>query len=162
MRLRLQEHIHTEQLHEAQAKMAEATAKEAEARTQMIENIGIDKVQSDSPDEKLLSRIITCINKNVANSDYNVEMIAQEVGLSRVHLYRKMKELTGQSPSSFISEVRLSNAARMLSEHNQSVEEVAFACGFNSPSSFSRKFKQFYGKPPSDFCKFQGHDSISK
>lgn len=162
MRLRLQEHIHTEQLHEAQAKMAEATAKEAEARTQMIENIGIDKVQSDSPDEKLLSRIIACINKNVANSEYNVEMIAQEVGLSRVHLYRKMKELTGQSPSSFISEVRLSNAARMLSEHNQSVEEVAFACGFNSPSSFSRKFKQFYGKPPSDFCKFQGHDSISK
>ena len=164
MRLRLQEHIHTEQLHEAQARMVEATAREveantqlAEARTQMIENIGNENMQVESPDEKLLSRIIACINKNVADADYNVEMIAQEVGLSRVHLYRKMKELTGQSPSSFISEVRLSNAARMLSENKQSIEDVAYACGFNSPSSFSRKFKQFYGKSPSEFSKFHNN-----
>ena len=145
-RLRLQEHIHAEQLAEAQAKLANA-------QTQMIENISQEQSQVESPDEKLLRRIIDVINRNAANPDYNVDMIAKEVGLSRVHLYRKMKELTNQSPSEFISNIRLKLAGEMLSTQKQSIEDVAYACGFNSPNSFSRKFKSFYGKSPTEYMK---------
>ena len=62
----------------------------------------MDDVQLKSPDDKLLERVMTVINKNLSNSDLSVDGIADEVGISRVHLHRKMKELTGQTPHDFI------------------------------------------------------------
>ena len=113
----------------------------------------ITKVTAESPDERLLNRIIAVINKNLSNPDFNVNAIADEVGVSRVHLFRKMKELTNLSPSVFISNIRLKQAAQLLSEQHHSIEEITYICGFGSPSSFSRKFKSFYGMSPRDYMK---------
>ena len=113
----------------------------------------ITKVTTESPDERLLNRIIAVINKNLSNPDFNVNAIADEVGVSRVHLFRKMKELTNLSPSVFISNIRLKQAAQLLSEQHHSIEEITYICGFGSPSSFSRKFKSFYGMSPRDYMK---------
>lgn len=113
----------------------------------------ITKVTAESPDERLLNRIIAVINKNLSNPDFNVNSIADEVGVSRVHLFRKMKELTNLSPSVFISNIRLKQAAQLLSEQHHSIEEITYICGFGSPSSFSRKFKSFYGMSPRDYMK---------
>ncbi len=115
----------------------------------------IDDVKIDSPDKLLLDRIMEVINKNMMNEELSVEMIAQEVGISRVHLHRKMKELTNQTPHSFIRNIRLKRAAKLLKEAHQSVTEVMYVCGFSNPASFSTMFKNMYGCSPRDYMTKQ-------
>ena len=74
----------------------------------------ISKITIKSPDGKLLERIMKVINKNLANPELNVEMISTEVGISRVHLHRKLKELTNQSTRDLIRNVRLQQAADVI------------------------------------------------
>lgn len=113
----------------------------------------IDEVRIDSPDERLMERIMTVINKNLSNSDLSVDMIAQEVGISRVHLFRKMKELTNQAPHAFIRNTRLKQAAKLLATSNRNITEVMYACGFQNATSFSTIFKKFYGVSPREYMK---------
>jgi DNA-binding response OmpR family regulator len=111
----------------------------------------VEKIKMKSPDEQLLERVMKVINKNIGNSDLSVDAIADEVGLSRVHLHRKMKELTGQTPHDFIRNIRLKQAANLLASHNMNITEVMYACGFNNAASFSTIFKKFYGMSPRDY-----------
>ena len=113
----------------------------------------VDNVNMKSPDEKLLERVMNVINKNLDNSDLSVDRIADEVGISRVHLHRKMKELTGQTPHDFIRNIRLKQAAHLLTNQNMNITEVMYACGFNNSASFSTIFKKFYGLSPRDYMK---------
>lgn len=111
----------------------------------------VEQIKMKSPDEQLLDRVMKVINKNIGNSDLSVDAIADEVGLSRVHLHRKMKELTGQTPHDFIRNIRLKQAAHLLASHNMNITEVMYACGFNNAASFSTIFKKFYGMSPRDY-----------
>ena len=92
-------------------------------RTEQLEE-QMEEVKVKSPDEKLLDRIMSTINKQLNNSDLSVDMIADEVGISRVHLHRKMKELTGQTPHDFIRTLRLKQAANLLTTQNLDLTEV--------------------------------------
>ncbi|MDT0688779.1 two-component regulator propeller domain-containing protein [Salegentibacter sp. F188] len=116
-------------------------------------NDKIEKVQMKSADEKLIQRFMDVVSKNLNSTDLNVEMIAQELGISRVHLYRKLKQLTNQSARELIRNVRLNQAAELLISKNISVSEVAYATGFSSVSKFSTSFKDFYGVSPSNYRK---------
>ena len=120
------------------------------SRTDRLEEL-IDEVKMKSPDEKLLERIMTVINNNLSNSDLCVDMIADEAGISRVHLNRKMKELTGQTPYDYIRSIRLKRAAQLLAEGGANVSEVMYACGFSSAASFSTVFKKAYGMSPREY-----------
>lgn len=111
----------------------------------------VEEVKMKSPDDQLLDRVMKVINKNIGNSDLSVDGIADEVGISRVHLHRKMKELTGQTPHDFIRNIRLKQAAHLLSTRNMNITEVMYACGFNNAASFSTIFKKFYGMSPREF-----------
>lgn len=91
------------------------------------------------------------INNNLSNPDLTVEMIAAEVGLSRVHLHRKLKELTNQTTRTFIRNVCLQQAANILMEGKQSITEVAQRTGFSSIISFSQAFKEQYGMSPTAY-----------
>ena len=113
----------------------------------------VDEIRLKSPDEKLLERIMECINKNLNNSDLSVDMIADTVGISRVHLHRKMKDLTGQTPHDFIRNIRLKKAAQLLANQGMNVTEVMYACGFSNSASFSTVFKKFYGMSPRDYMR---------
>jgi AraC-like DNA-binding protein len=113
----------------------------------------LDDVSLKSPDAKLLDRIMECVNKNLNNSDLNVDMIADQAGISRVHLHRKMKELTGQTPHDFIRNLRLKKAAQLLTIQGMNVTEVMYACGFSNAASFSTLFKKVYGMSPRDYMK---------
>lgn len=113
----------------------------------------VDEIRLKSPDEKLLERIMECINKNLNNSDLSVDMIADTVGISRVHLHRKMKDLTGQTPHDFIRNIRLKKAAQLLANQGMNVTEVMYACGFANSASFSTVFKKFYGMSPRDYMR---------
>ena len=113
----------------------------------------IDDIEIESADEKLLNRILAVVNANLGNSDLNIDMICTEVGISRVHLHRKMKELTNQTPHDFIRNLRLKQAARLLSRKGQNITEVMYRCGFNSTTSFSTMFKKMYGLSPREYMK---------
>jgi YesN/AraC family two-component response regulator len=122
------------------------------ARNDKLED-KVETVAVKSPDEKLLERVMTVINQNISNSSLIVDDLADEVGISRVHLHRKMKELTGQTPHDFIRNIRLKQAANLLAEGNMNVAEVVYACGFGNAASFSTVFKKFYGMSPREYMQ---------
>lgn len=107
-------------------------------------------------DKQLMDRIMQSINKNLDNADFSVELLAQDAGLSRSQLHRKMKELTGISPSEFIRNLRLEQAARLLRERKVNVSQVAYSVGFNSLGNFSKAFKQHFGMPPTEYAAQDG------
>ena len=120
------------------------------ARNDQLEEL-VEDIKMKSPDDKLLEKVMAVINKNFGNSDLSVDKIADEVGISRVHLHRKMKELTGQTPHDFIRNIRLKKAATLLSSGDMNVSEVMYACGFSNAASFSTVFKKLYGVSPREY-----------
>uniref|UniRef100_UPI003217FCB1 two-component regulator propeller domain-containing protein n=1 Tax=uncultured Draconibacterium sp. TaxID=1573823 RepID=UPI003217FCB1 len=102
-------------------------------------------------DKEFISNAITFIEKNIDAKGLSVEMLGQELGLSRTHLFRKFKSLTGSAPNDFIRQVRLKKAAQLIREGKLSISEIAYMVGFNTPANFSTSFKAFYGKPPKDY-----------
>ena len=104
-----------------------------------------------STDQKLYEKVIHIVNENIGNSDLNVEMLASNVGMSRVHMHRKLKELTGQSARDFIKTIRLQQAAGLLANQKLTVSEIAYSLGFNNLSHFSNSFREFYGMSPKEY-----------
>jgi DNA-binding response OmpR family regulator len=113
----------------------------------------VDVIQMKSPDEKLLERVISVINKNLSNTELSVDNIAEEVGISRGHFHRKMKELTNQTPHDLIRNIRLKQAANLLANQHHNITEVMYACGFSNSASFSTMFKNMYGMSPREYIK---------
>ncbi len=106
-----------------------------------------------STDEKFLEKLETIVKNKMAETDLSVEIISQEIGLSRSQLQRKLKQLTRQNPSDYIRITRLRHAAWLLSSKNLSISEVSYATGFSSLSHFSNCFKEFYGMSPSHYME---------
>lgn len=111
----------------------------------------VPEVKRKSANEKLMERIMNTIYKNLKDSSLTVDMIAEEVGMSRVHLHRKMKEIVGQTPHDFIRQLRLEQAARLLATGDMNITEVLYACGFSNAASFSTTFKNVYGLTPTEY-----------
>ena len=107
-------------------------------------------------DEVLMERIMKVVNKNLSNSDFNVDMLTQEVGISRAQLHRKMKEMTGISTSEFIRNIRLEQAARLLKEQKVNITQVAYAVGFSNLAHFSTVFRKHFGVSPSEYAEREG------
>ena len=102
-----------------------------------------------------MERVMKVINDNISNPNLTIEQITNEVGISRVHLHRKLKELTNQTTRDFIRNIRLKEAARLLSEKQHTISEIAMLTGVNDPNNFSTTFKELYGVPPSMYMKEQ-------
>jgi YesN/AraC family two-component response regulator len=117
------------------------------------QNDKIRDISIKSPDEKLLGKIMGTINENIPNPALNVEMLAHEIGISRVHLHRKLKELTNQSTRDLIRNIRLQQAGKLLAEKHLNISEVAFAVGFTNVAHFSNAFKEFYGVSPTVYME---------
>ena len=104
-----------------------------------------------SIDEKILSKITSIVEDNISNSDFNIEQLCTEAGISRRNLFRKLKALTGMSPSEFIRIIRLKRAAQLLKQKAGSVSEVAYQTGFENLSYFTKCFKDAFQKRPSEY-----------
>ena len=89
--------------------------------------------------------------KNLSDPSFDVETIAGILGISRIHLNRKLQAEAGVSPSYIIKKLRMEKAATMVREQKQSLAEIAAACGFSTPSYFSTSFRAYYGKTPSEY-----------
>lgn len=109
--------------------------------------------ESKSPDERLLERVIKVVSAHLDDSSLTTDMIAKEVGLSRVHLYRKLKELTNQSARDYVRNIRLTKAAELLAEKKVAVAEVANLVGFSNPNNFATAFRELYGMTPTQYME---------
>ncbi|MDE6653102.1 MAG: helix-turn-helix domain-containing protein, partial [Muribaculaceae bacterium] len=107
-------------------------------------------VNTVSVEDEFLQRFISIVEREMGNSELSVEGIADELGISRVQMYRKIKALTNYSVAEMIRNIRLKSAANMLKTSGSTVSEVAYAVGFSSPSYFSRCYKDYYGESPVD------------
>ncbi|MDD4515932.1 hybrid sensor histidine kinase/response regulator transcription factor [Massilibacteroides sp.] len=109
---------------------------------------------STSPaDDLFLKKLTDCIEENIASEKLGVEMLASELGMSTSGLYRKVKGISGISPVEFIKIARLKKAVRLMKDGETRINEIAFKCGFSSPSYFSTSFLKQYGKSPSEFLR---------
>lgn len=109
-----------------------------------------------SLDEKLIENAIKYVEENMSRSDLSVEELSRELGMSRVHLYKKLLQITGKTPIEFIRVIRLKRAAQLLRQSQQNVSEIAYQIGFNNPKYFSKYFKDEFGVLPSVYQEREG------
>jgi len=113
----------------------------------------VEEKQVKGNDEALMERIMKVVNEHLDDSDFNVETLTKEVGISRAQLHRKMKEMTGLPVSEFIRNIRLEQAARLLEEQKINVTQVAYTVGFSNLAHFSTVFKKQFGVTPTEFIE---------
>lgn len=89
------------------------------------------------------------MDKYISENEISVEKISDEIGLSRIHLYRKIKKVTGTSPSEFIKIYKVKKSLSLLKANNLSISEIAYRCGFSSPAYYSKCFKEILNISPS-------------
>ena len=110
----------------------------------------ISEAHLEDRDKQFLKQLQAIIQKNLSDSEFGVENMGQQIGLSRVQLYRKVKAMTGSSVVDLLRKARLAKARRLLETRSMSVSEVAYEVGFSAPSYFTKCFKDEYGMLPGD------------
>ena len=109
-------------------------------------------IQINSYDKLLKSKIINIIKENLDNPDFGVQELSESIGISRVHLNRRLKDIMGISPSILIKNSRLKQAAYLLINSEQpNISEIAYKVGFSTQSYFSTAFHDYFGQTPSEF-----------
>ncbi len=115
-----------------------------------------DDIKMSDSSNKLVTKVIEVIRANIENSEFGVEDLSREVGMSRVHLNRKLKEIMNISPSNLIKSIRLKQAAYLLLNNDVNISEVAYKVGFSTHSYFSNSFHDYFGMTPKEFvAKYQ-------
>jgi len=111
------------------------------------------EVTLSSPDQVLLKRTLEIVENYISDDDFNVNVLAKEVGLSRAVLYRKIPAITNYTPNEFIRVMRLKRAAQLLSQNVMSISEICYTVGFKTPKYFSKCFRELFGLSPSEYVK---------
>lgn len=111
--------------------------------------IKASEIKIASLDEKMIEKAIRFVEDKISDPDFTVENLSYELGMSRVHLYKKLMALTGKSPLEFIRTIRLQRAAQLLEKSQLTVAEVAYKVGFNNPKYFAKYFKEHFNILPS-------------
>lgn len=108
-------------------------------------------IEMKGNDEALMERIMASVNRRLCDSEFNVEALAAEVGLSRVQLHRRVKEITGITVGEFLRNLRMKQAAELLAKGDVSVSQVTYAVGMSNPTHFTTAFKKYYGITPTEY-----------
>lgn len=122
----------------------------------------IEQIEVKGNNDQLMNRIMKSINEHISDPDFNVESLAEDVGISRAQLHRKMKEITGISTGEFIRNLRLEQAARLIREQKINVTQVAYAVGFNNQTHFSTVFRKRYGMSPTEYAKKEHNENTEQ
>ena len=102
-------------------------------------------------EKSFIENAVKVVENRLDNPEYSIEDFAKDLFLSRTHLYKKVKSITGQNPSQFVRNIRLEHAARLLKTNGDNISRVAYDVGFNNLSYFTKCFKDKYGVPPKKF-----------
>lgn len=119
----------------------------AENKEIVPENIAFNTL-----DEGFLKEAIAIVEKHLSDSDFSVDKFSRDIGMSRSNLYLKFKAITGESATDFIKRIRFTKAVELIQSQRYTIAQIAYMCGFNSPSYFSTAFKQYYGYMPSEYA----------
>jgi signal transduction histidine kinase/DNA-binding response OmpR family regulator/ligand-binding sensor domain-containing protein len=120
------------------------------------------RITITSIDEQLLQKALKLIEEHIDNSEYNVEQLSTDMGMSRMNLYRKLQAITGQTPTEFIRTIRLKRAAQLLQDGKLNVSEVADRVGFSSSSYFTKCFKEQFGVLPTQYTETDESDKTDE
>ncbi len=135
----------------------DVNASDSESESAMIVNFNgqqtTPEVEIDDLDRKLLDEIKETIEENMVDSDFNVSMLQEKMGMGNKQLYRKLKALTGQTPVEYIRDMRMQKAAKLLKAGKFSVSEVMYTVGFSNSSYFSKCFSKAFGMTPTEFMR---------
>jgi DNA-binding response OmpR family regulator/two-component sensor histidine kinase len=126
--------------------------------------IGLDwaSLKVTTLEEKFLRKLSGCIIEHIDDDELNVGTLSQKMSMSREHLFRKLKALTGNSPGDLIRTIRLKAAASLLEKSDESITRISLNTGFSNPSHFASLFRKFYGKSPLEYRKEFGNNSRSQ
>lgn len=130
----------------------EKNAQPAEEKSEYIRPI-ISDMQIVSLDQRLVNSATEYVESNLSNSDISVETMSEAMNMSRVHLYKRLTAITGQTPSEFIRDIRLRHAEQLILKSQLSISEISYKVGFNNPRYFTKYFKDKYGVIPSQYKK---------
>lgn len=133
--------------------MTIASAKKPEQKKVQEEQPQKEVKNTDTPDEKFLRKMRAIIEEKMGDSDFNVENLGDEIGMSRAQLYRKAKALTNYSPVELIRNTRLKKARQLLAQGEMNISQVAYEVGFTAPSYFTKCYKEFFGEMPNEMLK---------
>ena len=108
-------------------------------------------VEVGTVDKKFMERLMTIIEENLNKPDFNIPALSKEIGMSKAVLYKKFNALVKVPVAEFIKGIRLKKAALLLTHDKMNITEVAWEVGFNDRKYFSKEFKKFFGKTPSEY-----------
>ena len=135
--------------------LQEKFSKQPQAYAQMLATNPIDK--------EILDRAISIIEKNLDNTEFNVNIFAREMAMARTNLFTKLKAITGQTPNDFILTIRLKKGALMLRNNPElNITEISDKIGFSSSRYFSKCFKDVYHVSPLAYRKGEDADKEEK
>ncbi len=121
------------------------------------EDVSSETMTATPLDRRLMDKVVKCVRKNMENADYSIEDLADDAAMHRMTLYRKLRTITGMTPSEFMRSIRLREAARLLlSEHEISITEISERVGFNTYKYFSRHFLEMYSCTPTQYRNTNG------
>ena len=138
---------------ELKARIANLLAQREQLRLKYSNILGIklEKNEKESVDERFMRKVVSIVNENIRDFNFNVRSLHVQLGMSRTHLHRKLKVLTGVSPVVLIRNIRLEKAALLLKNKSGNVVEIANSVGISNPSYFTKCFREYFGVLPKDF-----------
>jgi len=131
----------------------DASTKLLSSKEDSIEKINIEDLKIlETENFEFINSIVSNVNENLTNSDFNCSKLTVALGLSKSQAYRKIKALTGIAANRLIQEIKLRYALRALKRSSNTVAEIAYYHGFNSPTYFTRVFRKRFGLSPTSFA----------
>ena len=112
-------------------------------------------IEKESQEQKFVQEYKTLVANHLSDNGLTPDMLAKEMGYSRSAFYKKVSELTGMTPKSYITQQRMEQAAMLLQDTHTTVSEVAYKLGYSNPQYFSTAFKQYYNISPSKYQNAQ-------
>ncbi|MCR5456378.1 MAG: response regulator [Bacteroidales bacterium] len=143
--------FNTEMLKKIIKNMIQNREKVTDNIVQKADVYSIENIELKSQDQILMQKVQQIIKEKISHRDLNVELLADTIGISRVHLHRKIKEITGLSARDYLKNIRMKQASLLLTDRNLTISEIAYAVGYSNPAHFSASFKAFYGVSPTDY-----------
>lgn len=141
---------------ELKARISNIISGRARIKTRLAADMTADSAKAfgpvpESADAAFLRTVYEVLQEQVGNPEFTVEQLAEELTVSRMHLYRRLKEITGKSPAEVLMEYRLERASQLLAARAGNVSEVAYSIGFKSLAHFTRRFRDKFGCTPSEY-----------
>jgi YesN/AraC family two-component response regulator len=140
-------------------KLIEQQEKRKELFHKTIE-ITPSSITTNSLDEELVKKALLYVERNMDNTEYSVDDLSSDIGLSRSQLYRKLQSITGLTPIEFIRSIRLKRAAQLLLKSQYNVSEITDMVGFSTHKYFNKYFKEEYGLTPTQFRQENNKEKI--